>query len=200
MQAEDPTLLKIPKAVEFGFYIMPSYNDHSKVTVFNIDAGRTQNVEVKQIRVASPDLQKTVDEDEQLSVLRELFFYKTEALEFEHENPRSAVLPGNNVVFKDGDYMLIETNGVKALLEDPKGRTKVVDYKSLTRGISKSTSGRGDDFFNKSNDEAIYAGQWVMAPAREKIVNDYGVDMELAVVYRVEKDGNIDVFYCIQVK
>ena len=200
MIEEDPTLLKIPKAVEFGFYVMPTYNDHSKVTVFNIDAGRTQDVEVKQIRLASPEIQKEVDEDEHLSVLRELFFYKTEAAEFSTENPRSQVLPGKNVVFKDADYMLIETNGVKALIEDRKGQTKVVDYKALTRGISDSTPGRGDDFFNKSNESAIYTGQWVMAPSREKIKNDYGVDMELAVVYRVETDGNIDVFYCMDGK
>jgi hypothetical protein len=196
----DPDLKKVAKTVEFGFYVMPSYNDHARVQVFNIDEGRLQSVQAKQIRVVSADIQKTVDEDENLSVLRELFFYKSEAAEFKRTNPKNAILPGRNVVFNKLDYMLIETNGVKALLEDPKGHTQVVDYKALTRGVSRSTAGRGDDFFNKSNDQAIYTGQWVMAPSREWVLTDYSVDMELAVVYRVEKDGNIDIFYCMDGK
>ena len=200
MFPEEVDVKTLPKAVEFGFYIRPAYNDPSKVTVFNIDAGITQNVDVRQVRRAGSDVAQKVEQDEQLSVVRELFFYKSKAVEFASSHPKDAILPGRNVVFKGEDYMLIETNGVKALLEDIKGRTKVVAYDDLSRGVGKSTPGHGDDFFDKSNGNAIYAGQWVMAPARPEVQDQYGVDKELAVIFQIEKDGKVDAFYCMDGK
>ena len=190
----------LPKAVEFGFYIRPAFNNPSKVIVFNIDKGRTEEVEVKQVRPAGPSVSEKVEADEQLSVLRELFFYKSKAVEFEYDHPKNAILPGRNVVFKGDDYILIETNGVKALLEDIKGRTKVVGYDDLSRGVGKSTPGQGDDFFDKSNGNSIYAGQWVLAPARPDVKAEYGVSKELAVIYQIEKDGKVDAFYAMDGK
>ena len=190
-------LKRRPKSVEFGFYIMPAYNDPSKVTVFNIDAGSTQEVEVRQVRPAGPDVSKMVEADEQLSVLRELFFYKTSAGKFETDHPKSAVMPGRNVVYAEKDFTLIETDGVHALVVDPKGHTKIVPYDDLTRGVGKSTPGHGDNFFDKSNGRSLYSGQWVMVPASLKVIDEYGVNRELGVVFEIEKDGMVDVFYCM---
>ncbi len=187
----------LPKAVEFGFYVRPTYNDPSKVTVFNIDAGITQDVEVRQVRSVGESVSEKVQADEKLSVMRELFFYKTEAVEFQKSHPKSAILPGRHVLYKGSDYILIETNGVNALIEDTKGRTSVVGYGDLKRGVGKSTPGKGDDFFDKSGGQSLYAGQWVMAPSRPAVLDKWGVSKELAVIFQIERDGKVDVFYCL---
>ena len=170
----------------------PAYNNPSKVTVFNIDAGVKQDVEVKQVRAVGKSVSEKVQSDEELSVLRELFFYKADAVEFQRAHPKSAILPGRNVVFKGSDYILIETNGVNALIEDTKGRTSVVGYGDLKRGVGKSTPGKGDDFFDKSGGQSLYAGQWVMAPSRPTVLDKWGVSKELAVIFQIERDGKVD--------
>ena len=96
------------------------------------------------------------------------------------------------MVFQGDDYVLIQTNGTKALIEDHTGGTKIVEHDALGRGIGKSTPGQGDG-------KALYAGQWVMVPSREVVRDQYSSDRELAVIYEIGK-GNIPVFHCIDGK
>ena len=188
-----------PKVVEFGFYVGAAYKEPHKITVFNMDIGRKQDVDVRAVRAAGNGVSSTADGDETLSVIRELFFYKQKGYNYEKEHPKEAIFPGRDVVFKGDDYVLIQTNGTNALIEDHKGGTKIVEHDALGRGIGKSTPGQGDGLFNKSNGKALYAGQWVMVPSREVVQEQYSVDRELAVIYEIGK-GQIPVFHCIDGK
>jgi len=51
--------------------------------------------------------------------------------------------------------------------------------------------------FKKSNDHALYSGQWVQAPARPYVEDEYGVEKELAVIFQIEKNDEVAVFYCL---
>ena len=51
--------------------------------------------------------------------------------------------------------------------------------------------------FKKSNDHALYSGQWVQAPARPFVEDEYGVEKELAVIFQIEKNDEVAVFYCL---
>ena len=188
-----------PKVVEFGFYVGAAYKEPHKITVFNMDAGKKQDVDVRAVRPAGNGVSSTADGDETLSVIRELFFYKQKGYNYEKEHPKEAIFPGRDVVFQGDDYVLIQTNGTKALIEDHTGGTKIVEHDALGRGIGKSTPGQGDGLFNKSNGKALYAGQWVMVPSREVVRDQYSSDRELAVIYEIGK-GSIPVFNCIDGK
>ena len=54
----------------------------------------------------------------------------------------------------------------------------------------------GDDFFNKSHGKSLYAGQWVMIPARANVQEQWSTERELGVIYEIGKD-KIPVFHCI---
>ena len=188
---------KIPNVVNFGFFVGPGPNDPNKVNVFNLDTGKQEHVAIQQIRDAPDALQKKADEDENLSVLRELYFYKVEGQEFEKAHPKEAIYPGRQVVCDGKDYIVIFRNEEKALIEDPKGNTLVVDVAKLTRGRGKSTKGQTDDFFNKSGGGAYYAGQWCMVPARPWVTERWPTDSELAVIYQVDKNEELEIAYCL---
>ena len=184
---------KMPKVVDFGFYVGAAYGDTSKLSVFNMDLGRTQEVDAKAVRPAGTEVAKKVDGDEKLSLIRELYFYKSKAYEFNKKQP-DAIMPGREVDYNDKDYTLIETNGINALLEDDKGNTEVVDFKLVSRGKGKSTPGQ-QSAFDKSNQKGLYAGMWVLAPAREFLQNRYAADVELAVLHEILKAGKVEIFY-----
>ena len=182
--------------VNFGFFVSPS-KDVNKANVFNIDTGKEEEVVVQQLRMAPTDIQKEADLDEKLSVVRELFFYKKQGDEFENEHPNEPIIPGRFVICKGRVYVLIQRNGGKALIQNDLGKTQVVDVKLLTRGVGKSTLGFNDDMFMSSNSGAFYAGQWIMAPARLWVSEQWSTDLELAVIYNVYKDSKLEVAFCI---
>ena len=187
---------RVPKIVEFGFFISPSWNSPHKMKVFNMDAGVTQNVDVKAVRDAGPKISGMADGDESLSVIRELYFYKEAGAGYIDDHPKDDIYPGRSVVYKGDDYTLIQTNKDRSLIEDTAGKTLVVDKTTLKPGVGNSTAGKGGDF-EKSNRHALYAGQWVMVPARNDVSSEFAVERELAVIFQIHKEGRIPVFFAL---
>ena len=192
-RVEDKTIQNV---VHFGFYVGAGH-DPNKVNVFNMDTGKAEHVCIQRIRDAPANLQEKADSDENLSVLRELYFYKMQGDEFQKAHPKDAIFPGRQVEYNGTDYTLIQRNDASALLEDEHGNTQVVDVDKLRRGVGKSTPGHTDDFFNKSGSGAFYAGQWCMVPARSWVRERWSTDMELAVVYQVDKNKELEVALCL---
>ena len=91
---------RVPKIVEFGFFVEPSWNSPHKMKVFNMDAGVTQTVDIKAVRDAGPKVSGLADEDENLSVIRELYFYKKAGAGYVDDHPKDDIYPGRSVVYK----------------------------------------------------------------------------------------------------
>lgn len=181
------------KVVSLGFFIEPAAKN--RASVFSLDHGRPLEVEISQLIECDTSVAQRLDEDERLSTLRELFFYK-----YDGKTPMTQVhtkpfFAGRRVIYKDTSYILLSNRGGKALLEDANGKTIIVDTQKLSRDMGDSTPGRYDDGFLTAGQNAIYTGQWVYVPARPFLRYDYETNIELAVVNRLCKNKVTLVYY-----
>lgn len=182
-----------PKVVSLGFYTGPAYGDPNRVNVFNMDKGSVDEVNVRQIRSVGTEIQSRADSDAVLSIVREIYFYKQAGEEFHQRHPKEPLYAGRNVICKGKHYTLIHRDLKNALIQDAKGNTIVVPVSELSRGEGYSTTGKGDDMFETAG-ETIHQGQWALVRARKDVALTYSADVELAIVYRILPDGEIEVF------
>ncbi len=182
--------------VSLGFFIEQAY-DVNHAAVFNLERPHgqaRQDVSIKQIREVPLEIANRLDNDETLSAVRELYFYKTFAYLYESKHPKQELVVGGNVVFKKQNYALIQRSDDHALIENDDGRTQVVKVKDLERGFTKQTVGHTDGFFDVSGDLSLYSGQWVFMPARREIEDKYDSKWELAVVCGILQGDRVEVY------
>ena len=181
------------KVVSLGFFIEPSAKN--RISVFSLDSGKAIEVEISQLIECDKAVAQRLDEDEKLSTLRELFFYKHDGKTPLSEVQTQPFFAGRRVIYKGVSYILLHIKGTKVLLEDANGQTIIVDKENISRDQGESTPGRYDDGFMTTGQNAIYTGQWVFAPARRFLRNDYKTEIELAVVNRVAANDETIVVY-----
>ena len=186
---------KLPSVVSLGFFIDAGYKDPNRVSVFNMDTGKAEEVTISQVFEVGTEIAERSDNDPVLSVVRELFFYKLYGDEWEKEHPQRE-RAGTQVLYKKLPYTLIHTNSqtAKAMIEDAAGNIQVVPYGDITRGKGKTTQGKKDSGFDTQGSN-IYSGQWVWVPARSEIRAKYPTLIELGVVGNVMSNNHVEV-YC----
>ena len=123
-QAELKALAKVPpnekqppkkKTVSLGFFIEPTTKN--RVSVFSMDLGRALEIEVSQMLECDTNVAKRLDEDERLSTLRELFFYKYDG-DSKTKASSSEFFLSRKVKYNGQSYILLFTKHGKSLLED----------------------------------------------------------------------------------
>ena len=187
------------KTVGLGFFIEPM--DKNRVNVFSLDLGRPQNIEISQMLECDPSVAQRLDQDERLSTLRELFFYKYDG----SANTKGKILTkpyyaGRHVRYKGQTYILLYEKGGKCLLEDGNGKTIVVNVDDIGRDFGESTPGEYDDGFQPAGKNNLYIGQWVFCPARDDIMARYDSEIELGVLNKIAPDNQCVVYYAFDGK
>jgi hypothetical protein len=178
----------LKKSVSLGFFISPAAKN--RVTVFHMDLGRPKEIEISQMLECDTVVAQRLDSDENLSTLREIFFYKYDGASSKVTKPFSS---GNRVRYEGTSYILLFNKHGKSLLEDSGGKTIVVDTASLSRDFADSTPGETDQGFISAGRNNLYVGQWVFAPAR---VPQGAPNIELAVIHKILPEG-VMIFYAM---
>ena len=191
-----PEIPKKPKSVSLGFFIEPTTKN--RVSVFSLDLGRAQEIEVSQLLECDPTIAAKLDADERLSTLRELYFYK-----YDGKAPtKSPVMPkpffpGKRVRYKGGSFILLLNKHGKSLIEDGNGKTLVVDTALLRRGFGDSTPGQYDNHFQTVGKNNLYVGQWVYVPARNWVRFKFDAEVELGVIHQIAPEDRCYVFLAL---
>ena len=182
------------KSVSLGFFIEPTAKN--RVSVFSMDLGRPLEIEISQMLECDPNVAQRLDEDERLSTLREIFFYKYEGMAT-IKPPPSKFFLDRRVLYDGESYILLYSKDGKSLLEDGNGKTIVVDTLKLSRDFGDSTKGETDDGFIVAGRDNLYSGQWVFCPARTNVAIKVKTSFELGVIHKIAPDGQCVVYYAI---
>ena len=185
-----------PKSVSLGFFIEPT--SKNRVSVFSLDLGRAEEIEISQLLECAPSVAARLDSDERLSTLRELYFYKYDGMAPTKSKVMSKpFFPGKRVRYKGGSYILLFNKHGKSLIEDGNGKTLVVDTTLLRRGFGDSTPGEYDNGFQTAGKNNLYIGQWVYVPARNQTRFRFDATVELAVIHQIAPEDRCYVFLAL---
>lgn len=184
------------KSVSLGFFIEPA--EKNRVTVFSLDLGRALEIEISQLLECDASVAQRLDNDERLSTLREMYFYKYDGMApTKGEVQTKPFFSGRRVRYNGESYLLLYTKHGKALLEDANGKTCIVDKEKLTRDYGDSTPGEYDNGFQPAGKNNLYSGQWVFVPPRESTLKRWATTGELAVIHQIAPDDRCIVFYAL---
>ena len=186
------------KSVSLGFFIEPTAKN--RVTCFSLDLGRAQEIEITQLLECDKSVALRLDQDERLSTLRELFFYKYDGEASTTEGgvfKKRQFFSGRRVLYNGASYILLFNKHGKSLLEDANGMTCIVDTSQLKRDFGESTPGDSNDHFKTVGKNNLYIGQWVLAWVRLSTKTKYDTKIELAVIHEIAPNEECIVYYAL---
>jgi len=182
-----------PDRISVGFFISPAAKGYVKV--FNFFTFRDEDQRVLNVAPASAQIQAEVQQNNIMRGVRALHMSKGDG-----PDPKMSVEvptdPGTEVIYNDLLYNIVQAEGSDAVIEDIHGQRLVVSIDELQRGRVTHTNAwnyrKGEEFntgFDADGSAKVFSGQWVWIPARPVLVKSGATNFELAVVWKLERDG-----------
>ena len=156
-----------------GFILGPE--DRADVwSVFNFETGREERHVGEKLRPVPEALAAKLDNSPEFSLVREVKFLKDHDPTLQSYVPTQ---PGEAVVYKNKNYIIVDTFDEEYIIEDKRGNRVHVNVSQLTGGLRTNSSHwkRGnvlDQSFTSLSPDTIYAGQWIWIPAGKKFIDD----------------------------
>ena len=197
-----PIPTSVAKATDkwaLGFFVRTS-SKFGHVVVFNTANCKETLIRVARLMNVPPELGEQLDNQEELSSLREIYMLK--------EARDKKTFPDNNfwpgrLVTKSGDYSgkneyrVVAASQLNVVVVDTKGAVFTFPKADLAEtGTSRSNPGIYDNYFLKSGKSTFYMGMWAWSPIRPEIATRFGGDYELACIAAL-KDDRAMVYYVI---
>ena len=182
-----------PDQISAGFYVGPA-SAPAYVTVFNFFSFKKEDHRIENVAVANELKTLELEGNSIMKQVRDLFFAQQEPpAKMNSEVPTD---PGTEVIYNELLYHIVKSEGSEALIEDVHGQRKVVSIDKLLRGRVTHTNSwnyrKGEIFntgFDSDGSAKNFTGQWVWIPARQDLVDAGVTPFELAVIWKIERDG-----------
>ena len=154
-------------------FIMGSENNNYLWTVFLFSTGRETVLHEDKLRPAPRQLAERLDDNPELSLIREIRFMK------DHDPTLKSYLPtdiGAHVYFKGERNSVVQCKGKEYVIENEQGLRRAVNAAELKAGTTLNSSAWNRETialgtFNSLSPDTLFSGEWVWIPAGNKFVD-----------------------------
>ena len=175
-----------------GFVMGPG-PEQGEWTVFNFESSLEETLKKHAIRPVDEATSQSLDNNPQISIVRDIKFVKDEQAFLEGRIPTRE---GSQVIFQNKVFRIVKTNGNQALIENDDGDQITTNINNLIRGrvssnLSKNTKDgiAVSDGFNTQQLDIIFTGQWVwVPPSLEMKIKRADIERSLSVVVNLERN------------
>ena len=101
------------------------------ITCWHFRKGHPVDVDTSKVQAVPQEQAREYDRNEQMSVIRELFFAESLGLSLNADIPTD---PGSEVIYEDAVYQLVSSANTTAIISDGNGTQKHVNLADLKRG------------------------------------------------------------------